>query len=97
VHQFDNRRASLYASIRRQIQEGRQVYIVYPLIKESEKMDIKNLEDGYAQVCAEFTRIPGVHGAWQDEGRRKRMPRCKRLCERRGPDNGGHHGHRGGE
>jgi ATP-dependent DNA helicase RecG len=64
LHQFDNRRASLYASIRRQIQEGRQVYIVYPLIKESEKMDIKNLEDGYAQVCAEFPeyRVCMVHG-----------------------------------
>lgn len=37
IHQFDNRRASLYASIRKQIEEGRQIYIVYPLIKESEK------------------------------------------------------------
>jgi ATP-dependent DNA helicase RecG len=64
IHQFDNRRASLYASIRRQIQEGRQVYIVYPLIKESEKIDIKNLEEGYAQVCAEFPeyRVCMVHG-----------------------------------
>jgi ATP-dependent DNA helicase RecG len=47
IHQFDNRRASLYAGIRKQIAEGRQVYIVYPLIKESEKMDINNLEEGY--------------------------------------------------
>ena len=54
LHQFDNRRASLYASIRKQIEEGRQIYIVYPLIKESEKMDIKNLEEGYELICAEF-------------------------------------------
>lgn len=64
VHQFDNRRASLYASIRRQIEEGRQIYIVYPLIKESEKMDIKNLEEGYEHICAEFPdcQVSKVHG-----------------------------------
>ncbi len=64
IHQFDNRRSSLYAGIRKQIQEGRQVYIVYPLIKESEKMDIKNLEEGYQLVCAEFPefRVSKVHG-----------------------------------
>ena len=64
VHQFDSHRNSLYASIRRQISFGRQVYIVYPLIKESEKMDIKNLEDGYEQICAEFNdcKVSKVHG-----------------------------------
>ena len=64
IHQFDNRRASLYAGIRKQIAEGRQVYIVYPLIKESEKMDIKNLEEGYEHVCAEFPdcQVSKVHG-----------------------------------
>ncbi|MDO4179918.1 MAG: ATP-dependent DNA helicase RecG [Bacteroidales bacterium] len=64
LHQFDNRRASLYASIRKQIEEGRQIYIVYPLIKESEKMDIKNLEDGYEHICAEFPdcKVSKVHG-----------------------------------
>ncbi len=64
VHQFDNRRASLYADIRRQIQEGRQVYIVYPLIKESEKMDLKNLEDGYQTICEVFPeyKVCKVHG-----------------------------------
>ena len=64
VHQFDNRRAGLYASIRKQIEEGRQIYIVYPLIKESEKMDIKNLEEGYEHICAEFPdcRVSKVHG-----------------------------------
>ncbi len=64
IHQFDNRRPSLYAGIRKQIAEGRQVYIVYPLIKESEKMDIKNLEDGYENICAEFAdcKVSKVHG-----------------------------------
>lgn len=64
IHQFDNRRASLYAGIRKQIGEGRQVYIVYPLIKESEKIDIKNLEEGYGHICAEFPecKISKVHG-----------------------------------
>lgn len=64
VHQFDNRRASLYAFIRKQIEAGRQVYIVYPLIQENEKMDIKNLEDGYTNICEEFPeyRVSKVHG-----------------------------------
>ena len=64
IHQFDNRRASLYSGIRKQIIEGRQVYIVYPLIKESEKIDIKNLEEGYEHVCAEFPecQVSKVHG-----------------------------------
>ena len=64
IHQFDNRRASLYAGIRKQINEGRQIYIVYPLIKESEKVDIKNLEEGYGHICAEFPdcQVSKVHG-----------------------------------
>ena len=64
IHQFDNRRSSLYAGIRKQIAEGRQVYIVYPLIKESEKMDIKNLEEGYGYICEEFPecKVSKVHG-----------------------------------
>ena len=64
IHQFDNRRPSLYAGIRKQINEGRQIYIVYPLIKESEKMDVKNLEEGYEYICAEFPdcKVSKVHG-----------------------------------
>jgi len=64
IHQFDNRRPSLYAGIRKQVAEGRQVYIVYPLIKESEKMDIKNLEEGYGHICEEFPecKVSKVHG-----------------------------------
>ena len=64
IHQFDNRRASLYSGIRKQINEGRQVYIVYPLSKDSEKIDIKNFEEGYEHVCAEFPecQVSKVHG-----------------------------------
>ena len=54
LHQFDSRRISLYQSMHKQITEGRQVYIVYPLIKESEKIDLKNLEEGYLHICEEF-------------------------------------------
>ena len=64
THQFDNRRELLYQAMRKQIELGRQVYVVYPLIKESEKMDIKNLEDGYEQLCKVFPeyKISKVHG-----------------------------------
>lgn len=64
IHQFDNRRSSLYEGIRKQISEGRQIYIVYPLIKESEKIDLKNLEEGYELICAEFPecKVSKVHG-----------------------------------
>jgi ATP-dependent DNA helicase RecG len=77
LHQFDNRRPQLYASIRRQIEEGRQVYIVYPLIKESEKIDIKNLEEGYAQVCAEFPEyhVCMVHGKMKAAEKEAEMQR----------------------
>ncbi len=64
VHQFDNRRDNLNTFILQQLQKGRQVYIVYPLIEESEKIDLKNLEDGYEQVCRDFSqyRVGKVHG-----------------------------------
>ena len=64
VHQFDNRRESLYRGLRSQLNEGRQAYVVYPLIKESEKMDIKNLEEGYEQLCRDLPeyKISRVHG-----------------------------------
>ena len=64
THVFDNRMTSLYDGIRRQIHEGRQVYIVFPLIEESEKSDLKNLEQGFdalKQVFPEF-RLSKVHG-----------------------------------
>ncbi len=64
VHQFDNRRDNLNAFILQQLKKGRQIYIVYPLIEESEKIDLKNLEDGYEQVCRDFSqyKVSKVHG-----------------------------------
>ena len=77
IHQFDNRRASLYAGIRKQIDEGRQIYIVYPLIKESEKIDIKNLEEGYGHICAEFPecQVSKVHGQMKPADKDAEMQR----------------------
>ena len=64
IHRYDNRRAELYESIRRQIEQGRQVYIVYPLIQESEKIDLKNLEEGFKQIREVFPEytVCMVHG-----------------------------------
>ncbi len=77
VHQFDNRRMEMYAFIRRQVQEGRQVYIVYPLIQESEKMDIKNLEEGYLHVCEAFPeyKVSKVHGKMKPAEKDEEMQR----------------------
>lgn len=64
VHKLDSQTTSLYNGIRQQIRLGRQVYIVFPLIKESEKSDLKNLEEGYTallEVFPEF-RLSKVHG-----------------------------------
>lgn len=64
IHKWEDQETSLYNGIRQQVNAGRQVYIVFPLIKESEKMDLKNLEDGFErlkQVFPEF-RLSKVHG-----------------------------------
>ncbi len=64
IHQFDNRRESLYKFIGKHIEEGRQIYIVYPLIEESEKIDLKNLEEGFMHIREEFPQyqVCKVHG-----------------------------------
>ena len=64
LHRFDAHRKSLNEAIKQQIAAGRQVYMVYPLIKESEKIDLKNLEEGYLHVCEDFPEctICKVHG-----------------------------------
>ena len=76
-HQFDNRRESLYASIGKQIAEGRQIYIVYPLIKESEKIDLKNLEEGYLHVCEAFpqSKVSKLHGKMKSAEKDAEMQR----------------------
>lgn len=76
-HVFDSRMSSLYDGIRRQIGQGRQVYIVFPLIEESEKIDLKNLEDGYEmlrQVFPEF-RMSKVHGRMKPAEKEEEMQR----------------------
>lgn len=64
LHKFDTQLTTLYQSIRRQIQMGRQVYIVFPLIKESEKSDLKNLEEGFETLREAFPEfsLSKVHG-----------------------------------
>ena len=54
VHYFDSKRLPMFGFLKKQIKEGRQIFIVYPLIKESEKMDYKDLEDGYESISRAF-------------------------------------------
>lgn len=77
VHRFDSTRASMYEFVRGQLRMGRQAYIVYPLIQESEKMDIRNLEDGYATVREVFPeyRISRVHGKMKPAEKDEEMRR----------------------
>ena len=54
LHQYENRRAETYEFIKREIDKGRQAYVVYPLIEESEALDFKNLTEGYEYITASF-------------------------------------------
>ena len=80
LHQFDNRRQQLNAFIRKQVNEGRQIYIVYPLIKESEKIDLKNLVEGFSQVCDDFPDLTvcQVHGQMKPSIKDEQMQRFVR-------------------
>ena len=64
IHYPIERRAQVYSFVRKQIQEGRQVYVVFPLIKENEKLDLKDLQNGFNELCEAFPeyRISMVHG-----------------------------------
>lgn len=64
IHKYDNQLTSLYQGIRQQIRQGRQAYIVFPLITESEKIDLKNIEAGYESLCSIFPdmKLSKVHG-----------------------------------
>ena len=74
-HYFDNRRAALNQFLKKQIDAGRQVYIVYPLIQESEKLDLKDLENGYQQVREAFPnyKISMVHGKMKAADKEREM------------------------
>ena len=75
IHQYDKKRGALYNSVRKQLQEGRQVYIVYPLIEESETLDLKNLEEGYTHICEIFPeyKVCKVHGKMKPKEKDEEM------------------------
>lgn len=81
VHYFENKRAQLYDFIRTEIAGGRQIYIVFPLISESEKMDYKNLEEGFEQIKKLFSEpvysIGMVHGKMKPLAKDAEMQRFK--------------------
>ncbi len=77
LHRYDAHRLRVFGFVADQIKRGRQVYIVYPLIEESEKMDLKNLEDGYESICRAFPGVPIsiVHGRMHPEAKDFEMQR----------------------
>jgi len=78
-HQFDSNRLKVYKFIREEIKSGAQVYIVYPLIQESEKMDYKDLMDGYESISRYFPppefQISVVHGKMKSSDKEYEMNR----------------------
>jgi ATP-dependent DNA helicase RecG len=66
VHRTDRHRLQVWEFLRKEIEKGRQVYVVYPLIEESEKMDLNNLMQGYESIVRDFPppgyRVSIVHG-----------------------------------
>ncbi len=79
IHKFDSGRLVVFDFMRKQIAEGRQIYIVYPLIQESEKMDYKDLEDGFESIERAFPppdfRISIVHGKMKASAKDQEMQR----------------------
>ena len=80
MHFFENRRSQLNRFLKQQIDKGTQVYIVYPLISESEKMDLKNLEEGYRHISETFPeyKISMVHGKMKPNIKENAMQAFKR-------------------
>lgn len=80
LHKYDNQMTNLYQGIRTQIKQGRQVYIVFPLIEESEKSDLKNLEEGYNALCDVFPefRLSKVHGRMKAKEKEEEMQKFVR-------------------
>ncbi|MBP3547900.1 MAG: ATP-dependent DNA helicase RecG [Alistipes sp.] len=81
-HYFDAMRLKMFGFLRQEIAKGRQVYIVYPLIKESEKMDYKDLYDGYDSITRDFPppqyRTTVCHGKMKPEDKEAAMAQFKR-------------------
>ena len=64
ILRYEDKRLQVYQAMAEQLRAGRQVYVVYPLIKENENVDMKSLEEGYQQICESFPhfRVAYVHG-----------------------------------
>jgi ATP-dependent DNA helicase RecG len=79
IHRYDSHRLQVNQFIRDQIKEGRQVYEVYPLIEESEKLDLKHLMDGYESITRAFPDIPVsiLHGRMKSAAKDYEMARFK--------------------
>ncbi len=77
THIYDNNPVQLYHGIEQQISEGRQVYMVYPLVRESEKLDLKNVEEAYVSLQKVFPqyRISMVHGQMKPADKEAEMQR----------------------
>jgi ATP-dependent DNA helicase RecG len=77
IHKFDSHRLEVNGFLKSQIDAGRQVYIVYPLIEESEKLDLKHLMDGYESTCRAFpdAAISIVHGKMKPDAKEFEMAR----------------------
>lgn len=79
VHRFESDRLRLWSFLKKEIALGRQVYIVYPLIEESEKIDLNNLMQGYEAICRDFPRpqyqISIVHGKMKSADKEFEMQR----------------------
>jgi ATP-dependent DNA helicase RecG len=77
IHKFDSHRLQVNQFLKEQIAAGRQVYVVYPLIDESEKLDLKHLMDGYESICRAFPNeaISIVHGKMKSEAKDFEMKR----------------------
>lgn len=75
IHRYDDQMTSLYHGIRLQVSKGRQVYIVFPLIKESEKSDLKNLEEGFNTLLEVFPdyHLSKIHGKMKDKEKEEEM------------------------
>lgn len=75
IHKYNNQMTSLYASIAKQINEGRQVYIVFPVIEEGKNKDLKNLEDGYEALKQIFPQysMSKVHGQMKPKDKEAEM------------------------
>lgn len=80
VHKFDSHRLEVNQFLRKQMAAGRQVYMVYPLIEESEKVDLKHLMDGYESACRAFPEvaISILHGKMKAEAKDYEMARFAR-------------------